>query len=132
MKPRDGLAVNGITTVTSASNRSALRISPREISTETFTWNGITVLVSFEPDWLGLSAAGFEDPCSHLELQVLEPQGAPLPVTDTGYWSEFLDFGEAEEAGGAKSIAVSLLDEFAETQTWRVRWAKWEQRDLFG
>jgi hypothetical protein len=69
---------------------------------------------------------------SHLELGVLEPKGAPLPVTDTGYWSEFLSVGEAEEEGGPAALATSLLDEMARSKSWRVRWAKWEQGDLFG
>ena len=104
----------------------------RTILTETVVWEGITILVSFEPDWLGLGAAALDDDaCAHLELQVLEPKGAPLPLTDTGYWSDFLSLSEAQEAGGPAAVAVELLEEFAQTQTWRVRRARWEQRDLF-
>ncbi len=131
MKPRDGLAVIGNSTVTILTGSPASGTRQRFILTDTFVWNGISVLVSFEPDWLGLAAAGMDEPYAHLELQVLSPKGAPLPVSDTGYWSEFLSIGEAEEEGGAVALAVSLLDEFANTQTWRVRWAKWEQGDLF-
>ena len=106
-------------------------IVQRRFMLTTFVWNGITILVSFEPDWLGLSAAGLDTPYAHLELQVLEPAGAPLPISDTGYWSEFLQPGETEEAGGPLSLASDLLDEMATTQAWRAVWAKWEQRDLF-
>jgi hypothetical protein len=52
-------------------------------------------------------------------------------VTDTGYWSEFLAFGEAEDIAEAKALAISILDEMCNSKPWRVRWAKWEQRDLF-
>lgn len=104
----------------------------RSITSEMLVWEGITIRVCFEADWFGLEASGAGEPWSHLELQVLEPVGAPLPVTDTGYWSEFLSPGEAEEAGGAVALATQLLQEFAHTKTWRVRWARWEQRDLFG
>ena len=62
---------------------------------------------------------------------MLASKGAPLPVSDTGYWSEFLSIGEAEEEGGPVVLASSLLEEFSKTQTWRVRRAKWEQGDLF-
>ena len=97
----------------------------------TMVWNGITILVSFEPDWLGLASAGLDMPYAHLELQVLEPAGAPIPLSDTGYWSEFLQPGEAEEAGGPLSLTSDLLDEMSANQAWRAVWAKWEQRDLF-
>jgi hypothetical protein len=132
MKPRDGLAVNGKPTVTYLSTPIGSTAPRRVILTDVFDWNGISILLSFEPDWLGLAAAGFDEPYAHLELQVLSPKGAPLPVSDTGYWSEFLSVGEAEKEGGPVALASALLDEFSDTQTWRVRWAKWEQGDLFG
>lgn len=131
MKPRGGLAVNGTTAVISLSPSQVAFARPRNIFTDTLVWNGITVLMSFEHDWLGLAAGGFEEPYSHLELQVLDPKGAPLPVTDTGYWSEFLPIGEVDDIPDAKAIAMSILDEMSDTQTWRVRWTRWEQRDLF-
>jgi hypothetical protein len=95
------------------------------------TWNDVTILVSFEPDWLGLGAAGLDDPYAHLELQALDPPGAPLPMGDNGYWSEFMDCGCTEEAGGPVAVAEALLNEFADTVSWRAAWARWEQRDLF-
>ena len=104
----------------------------RNITTETFVWEGVTILVSYEPDWLGLGAKGIGTPYAHLEVQVLEPKGAPLPITETGYKSEFCSVGEVEEAGGPVAIVTALLEEFAETKTWRVRRARWEQQDLFG
>lgn len=104
----------------------------RVITTETFVWEGVTILVSYEPDWLGLGAKGVGEGYAHLEVQVLEPKGAPLPITDTGYKSEFCDIGEVEEAGGPIAIVTALLEEFADTKTWRVRRARWEQQDLFG
>jgi len=131
MKPRDGLAVIGNAAVNSFTSAQASSSAQRTIICGQLVWNGITVLVSYEPDWLGLAAAGFQEPYAHLELQVLSPEGAPLPVSETGYWSEFLSVGEAEEDGGPVALATALLDEFSNTQTWRVRWARWEQGDLF-
>lgn len=103
----------------------------RRITTEALVWNEITILVSYEADWLGLSAGGFEEPCAHLELQVLHPMGAPMPLGDGGYWSEFLELGEAEEAGGPALLASALLNEFSDRLSWRVAWARWEQQDLY-
>lgn len=104
----------------------------RSITTEMLVWEGVTIRVCFEADWLGLKASGAGRPWSHLELQVIEPPGAPLPVTDTGYWSEFLSPGEAEQAGGPLAMVANLLDEMSHSRTWRVRRARWEQQDLFG
>jgi hypothetical protein len=75
----------------------------RTILCSELVWNGITLLVSYEPHWLGLPGEPLREfDFAHLELRVLEPKGAPLPVTYTGYWSEFLSIGEAEEEGGPK------------------------------
>jgi hypothetical protein len=119
-------------TMSTLTSSEAFAAAGRRITTELLVWNDITVLVSFEPDWLNLAAGGFDSPWAHLELQVLEPRGAPLPVSDTGYWSEFFDLSEAEEAGGACALAASYLTEMAVSQSWLVAWARWEQRDLFG
>lgn len=104
----------------------------RSITSEMLVWEGITIRVCFEADWLGLEASGAGRPWSHLELQVVDPPGAPLPVTETGYWSEFLSPGEAGEAGGPVALVVALLDEMSGSKAWRVRRARWEQQDLFG
>ena len=104
----------------------------RRLITETLVWEGVTILISYEPDWMGLAAKGIGWPHSHLEIQVVEPKGAPLPLTDTGYLSQFLEVGEAEEAGGPSALIRAQLEEFAQTKTWHVRRARWEQRDLFG
>ena len=103
----------------------------RLLRTETLLWEGVTILVSYEPDWMGLAAKGIGWPYSHLEIQVVEPKGAPLPLTDTGYLSQFLEVGEAEDAGGPAALVRAQLEEFSYTKSWRVRQARWEQRDLF-
>ena len=118
--------------MTSHSSAEVFTAWQRRITTEALVLNEITILVSYEADWLGLFSGGFDDPCSHLELQVLHPVGAPMPLGDGAYWSEFLDCGEAEEAGGPALLASALLDEFSDRLSWRVAWARWEQRDLYG
>ncbi len=37
---------------------------------------------------------------SHIEIEVLTPKGAPLPITETGYKSHFLDEDILQAAGG--------------------------------
>ncbi len=103
----------------------------RAITSDTLVWNGITIMVSYEADWMGLAAKGLDYPSAHLELQVVEPKRAPLPVTDTGYRSEFLSSGLVEEAGGPKAFAEAWLDNMAGTKCWLIARAKWNQLDLF-
>ena len=110
----------------------ALTTRQRRITTVPLVWNEITILVSYEPDWLGRSSEGLSSPYSFLELQVLHPAGAPIPLSENGYWSEFLSPGEAEACGGPLTVAAGLLDEMSEHQSWRVAWARWEQRELSG
>jgi hypothetical protein len=113
----------------------AVRRAPsslRPIHSEVFVWQELTLLLSYEADWMGLAAAWLQPARARLELQVLVPRGAPSPLSDDfGYWSDFLSPHElspheAIEAGGPMALAVALLNEFADTQTWRVSWARWE------
>jgi hypothetical protein len=52
-------------------------------------------------------------------------------ITDTGYRSEFVGYGEVEEAGGPIAFVKAWLDEMADTKSWRIACARWMQRDLF-
>jgi hypothetical protein len=118
--------------MTSHSTTGRAAVRQRRITTEALVWNEITILVSYEADWLGLGAAGFARAYAHLELQVLHPMGAPIPLGDGGYWSEFLEPGQAEAAGGPRALAAALLAEFSETQAWRVAVARWELEEPGG
>jgi hypothetical protein len=68
---------------------------------ERFDWQGITVSVSYEADWLGMSKELSQFATAHLEIEAVEPPKQPLPVTETGYRSHFAARGVVEQAGGA-------------------------------
>lgn len=104
-------------------------VRTRTFTLDTLVWEGVTLLVSYEAAWLGLGHGELEDPTAHLELQVLFPRGAPLPVTDSGYRSEFLPCGLVEAAGGAEAFTRRWLDERKDTLFWRVARARWELRE---
>jgi hypothetical protein len=55
---------------------------PRKIA-QRFSWNGITVSVRHQRDYI---TKGWD----HIELRVVAPKGAILPITATGYLSHFL------------------------------------------
>jgi hypothetical protein len=98
----------------------------RFIATDIFVWEGLTILLSYEPDWMGLGGRGVGTPLAHLELQVVAPRGAPIPLSDTGYWSEFFEPNEDDDGDTPRALALALLQEFSDAQTWRVARARWE------
>ena len=84
--------------------RAANDTWPRHFETEVLAWEGLTILVCYEPDWLSLGEAGLRPRLAHLEMQVLAPAGAPFPLSDTGYWSEFVDPTEAAEPAAIAAV----------------------------
>lgn len=87
-------------------------------------WEGVTLLISYKPRWLQTTTA-------HLEINVVQPEGAPLPVTDTGYRSHFLPYGIVEEAGGPVVYVQAWLDREARSAEYRRALERWRQLDLF-
>ena len=98
---------------------------------ERLHWQGIVVSVSYEADWLGMSKSIPHGAVSHLEIEALSPERAVLPVTDTGYRSQFLRPGTVEGAGGPVAYAKAWLDEAAKASAWRRREEASRQLSLF-
>ncbi len=107
----------------------SLERSPETI--ETLEWEGVTVQISYDPDWSGLSEMGPTHHIAHIALDVLEPKGAPLPVTETGYRSHFVRPHDVEQAGGVIAFVRYWLETEARSPAWRRVEAKWRQLDLF-
>ncbi len=101
-----------------------------QIITETLVWRGITIEVAYEPDWLNSSEGHF--PASHLAITSIAPTKAPLPFTETGYRSHFLEPGTVEEAGGPAAYVRAWLDHAANDPVWRRGEQARRQLDLFG
>jgi len=98
--------------------------------TERLVWEGLALAITYEAHWLDrASAQSFSH--AHLEVRVVEPAGAPLPITNTGYRSHFVRDGIVEEAGGPAAYVRRWLDEVARQPSWpRIR-DRWRQYDLF-
>lgn len=94
-------------------------------------WRGIVVSVVYEPDWLGLAAKLGEVSNAHLEIEVLSPERAALPITDTGYRSHFLPRSAVEQAGGPVAYVTAWLDEAAKAPAWKKREQQSRQLSLF-
>ena len=83
----------------------------RTITTAILDWRGILIRVTFERQ-------RFTD---HLTVETLEPQRAPLPITETGYRSHFMPKDTIDEAGDPAAYVEVWLDEAAKGKNWAER-----------
>ncbi len=103
----------------------------RQITTAAFEWRGVTVSVSYEPNWLNMRATRWDMARSHLEVRAVAPEGARLPITETGYRSYFLHPDDVTEAGGPAEYVRAWLDHAAQSPEWRRRVEAARQLTLF-
>ena len=85
--------------------------SPRFIRHDFIEWQGVLIRIEYEEHYL-------EGYMSHIALHVLKPYNAPLPVTETGYRSHFLDQGTVEAGGGVVAFVQAWLDHEALSNAW--------------
>lgn len=90
---------------------------------ETIDWQGITLSVTYTPKG--------RIPVHHLEIHVLAPHGAALPITTTGYRSHFFD-DDVAEFGGVIGYVIAWLDAAAaNTPGWAQQHEAARQMSLF-
>ncbi len=106
-------------TTSSGNKRRAKRRS-----TLAFTWRDIALKITVTED------AVFPGQ-TQLELSVVKPKGAPVPITSTGYYCHFVDAALLAADGGAIKLFTDWLDRKARTKRWRNDEFRWRQGDLF-
>jgi hypothetical protein len=74
----------------------------------TIVWRGITVEITFNPKEFGMA--------DHIELRGADK--TPLPVTETGYRSNFLSRGHVAAHRGAVEFVTAWLDYEAGRLNW--------------
>lgn len=67
----------------------------------------------------------------HIEVQVRNPQGARLPITETGYRSHFIPTTELINAGGPVTFVTAWIDKEAKSRDWQRRESTRAQGNLF-
>lgn len=88
------------------------------------TWRGVAIAVRYQPEKFGLM--------SHLELRTVRPEGAALPVTETGYRSHFIEPGTVENfEGGVVAYVTAWLEEEARSKEWQKKQLQSRQPELF-
>ena len=66
-----------------------------------------------------------------IEVRVVSPRGAILPITETGYRAEFRTTQEIAHAGGAVALVLAIIEAEAATKRWRKTEIERAQLDLF-
>jgi hypothetical protein len=89
-------------------------------------WGDVLLEISYERNWMGM-----KDGIAHLEIRVLGPKGAIIPLTDTGYRSHFISSLYVEAAGGAVPYVRAWLDTEATKPAWKKRELASRQLSLF-
>lgn len=88
-------------------------------------WQGIEIEATYTPQkWAGVIA--------HLEVRSINPERAPLPITNTGYRSHFHQPGTIEAHGGdVVAQVLAWLDGEAAKPEWRALREASRQGELF-
>ena len=92
-------------------------------TTHKLAWRDVTCRVRHTPNYI---SKGW----SHIEIIVLRPKGAPLPITQTGYLSHFLYEEHLATAGGPVAFFLDRIEREARTKQWAKAEFKWRQLEL--
>lgn len=104
-------------------------MTERNIQIYDLSWNGIQIKVSYEANWLDGSDDTYK--VAHLQLESINPDREPLPMTETGYRSHFTDPEDIESAGGPLAYAQAWLEHAAQDPKWKSTEASRAQLTLF-
>ena len=86
--------------------------------------NSVRIRITHSRDYLGQGQ-------DHIEVESLMPKKAPLPITETGYRSQFVSPLELVNDGGPVVFVTAWLDREAKGKDWQKRQAVRQQGDLF-
>jgi hypothetical protein len=75
-------------------------------------WRGREIEVIFNPDWCSVYREVYGYALGHLEIRSVN--GAPLPISKTGYQSKFERTDNVDAEGGAAGYVLAWLDHAAQ------------------
>lgn len=93
-------------------------------STLAFTWRDIALRITITADFV-------QPGQTQLELSVVKPKGAPLPITTSGYYCHYANEAMLAGDGGPIAFFTDWLDREARTKRWQLEEFRWRQGDLF-
>ena len=89
-----------------------------------FTWRDIALRITVTEDFI-------QPGQTQLELSVVKPKGAPLPITASGYYCHYANAALLADVGGPVAFFADWLDREARTKRWQAEEFRWRQGDLF-
>ena len=92
----------------------------------TLLWRGIKIVIDYKSNYFE-SKSGF----SIAHLDITTENRVPLPFTESGYRSHFLDASELEEYGTPANFVKAWLEESAKSKEWKAYEKKKNQLTLF-
>ncbi|ESQ82989.1 hypothetical protein [Asticcacaulis benevestitus] len=98
----------------------------RNIERFTIDWQGIALSVSYEGDYLNMTSHGYAAQ-GHIQVEAIEPERAPLPITETGYRSHFIPAEQVERQGGPLAFVTLWIEGAAKSSQWREHLAQVRQ-----
>lgn len=101
---------------------------PRDIQAFQIAWQGIAITVTCERNALGLTNAGV---VTSAHLTITAKDRSPLPFTETGFRSLFVDPADIDARGCPAAYVAAWLEQAAQLPHWRARAVVAEQFQLF-
>ena len=96
----------------------------RDVTRSTLTWRHVTCRV--------VETRNFLTPgTTQLEIRVVRPNGAPLPITTTGYRAVYVPALALSNAGGAHLFITQWLNKDATSKAYIKAENDWRQPSLF-
>jgi len=89
-------------------------------------WRGIKIMIHYKSNYFD-STNGF----SIAHFDITTENRVPLPFTESGYRSHFLDASELEEYGTPNDYVKAWLEETAKSEKWKKQERKRNQLSLF-
>ncbi|WP_292026299.1 hypothetical protein [Brevundimonas sp. UBA2416] len=102
----------------------------RSIEVHALHWRGVDFEITFERDWLSIVRV-HDLAASHLTVTTLQPKRAPLPITETGYRSQFLHAIDVDAAGGPVAYVEAWLRAMGQSREWLAYEQNSRQLSLF-
>jgi len=99
-------------------------------TTETLIWQSFEIEVRYDSDPFNLARQDREA-MAHVEIHTIQPEKAPLPITETGYRSHFTPKGNINEYESAVEFVRTWLDHEARSEEWRIAQENARQLNLF-
>lgn len=106
-------------------------MSGSPIEVHTIVWNGIRIEVRWRRSWLDFYERLYGHPLALLEIESIDPEDAPLPMTKTGYRAHHSHFDVIEAQGGPVAFVRVWLTEAAKNPEWIAVEAERKQLSLF-